>query len=265
MVWLSIRLLPEYAIDFTLLRVKGDCILCYHSIGENLPDYPYVTAQRAFEEQLRILRSIGNVLPLSSILRRPGAPSYYRGLNFSLTFDDGYCELIDLVTPIIKNNQVTAAVFIAKDLICSNNESFLAIDEVRALVDSGVWEVGSHGVSHNTLYSLRDVDLEQEIVQSKRFVESITASECITFAYPKGRISKRVVALTRRHMKYGLTTGARVCNRFDTLQIPRLCIERHHDNLSKFKKTILYFLLVKRKNSGVIGETKKKTNGFDFN
>jgi peptidoglycan/xylan/chitin deacetylase (PgdA/CDA1 family) len=62
----------------------------------------------------------------------------------------------------------------------------LSADEVRALADSGVVEVGAHTMSHPRLASLSPLEQQAEILDSKLRLEEMIDRPVTTFAYPFG-------------------------------------------------------------------------------
>lgn len=63
----------------------------------------------------------------------------------------------------------------------------LGTREIEALVASGLFEVGAHGVSHAILSLLPAPEREREITESIEGVKRLTGRACRYFSYPNGR------------------------------------------------------------------------------
>ena len=68
----------------------------------------------------------------------------------------------------------------------------LSWDELRRLQDAG-WEIGSHACSHPYLTRLGDDELERELGESRRRLETELGRPCRSLAYPYGDHDERVV------------------------------------------------------------------------
>ncbi len=68
---------------------------------------------------------------------------------------------------------------------------------LRSLVSEG-FEVGAHGLSHQTLPKLCTEELIREVRMCKTELEDILAKEVRTFAYPEGRYSANVIRSLKR-------------------------------------------------------------------
>lgn len=122
------------------------------------------------------------------------------------TFDDGYAGLINNALPIMNFYGFTATVFVCSDYIGKNNDwnykdkttrRHLDISELKTLQNNG-WEIGSHGVTHQSLLRLNDDDLEYQLSESKRRLQSIFGP-ISSYAYPYGDISPFIENQVRRY------------------------------------------------------------------
>lgn len=124
-----------------------------------------------------------------------------------LTFDDGYTDNYENLLPLLEAYGFKAVIFVlgnrrlknnAWDMAKGEHEALLMNDsQVRACHDSGLVEIGSHGLNHEKLPGLTDEEVACEIVESRKSLESLTGEEVITFAYPYGEYSDREVAAVR--------------------------------------------------------------------
>ncbi len=106
------------------------------------------------------------------------------------------------------------------------DELMLTREMVCNLLRKGV-EIGAHTVSHPILALLDDEHARQEIEQSKRQLESVTAQPISLFAYPNGKVGldfdQRHVAMAQQAgFAAAFTTGFGAATReHDRFQIPR--------------------------------------------
>lgn len=63
----------------------------------------------------------------------------------------------------------------------------LNVEELKELICAG-WEIGSHGVTHESLLRLDDADIEWQLKESKKILEELFGP-VISYAYPYGDIS----------------------------------------------------------------------------
>lgn len=113
-----------------------------------------------------------------------------------LHFDDGYTGLLDNALPILNKYGFTASVYVCTDYLGKSNDwnfkdksrrMHLNVEELKELICAG-WEIGSHGVTHESLLRLDDADIEWQLKESKKILEELFGP-VISYAYPYGDIS----------------------------------------------------------------------------
>jgi serine/threonine protein kinase len=186
---------------FTLLSFffgssKQNIILCYHSVG--LTDWRFSTPPKCFEDQVNYLMRHYTVVPLSTLLTHPE-----RSDQVSITFDDGYEDVLTHALPILKRKGLTATVFALGDPQhanrneLSNNLPLLSNSQLKLLRDEG-WEIGFHTSTHPDLSSLTPAECEAEIVDGKRAFEKTLGSDVTYFAYPRGMYNNQIVEVVKK-------------------------------------------------------------------
>jgi peptidoglycan/xylan/chitin deacetylase (PgdA/CDA1 family) len=121
-----------------------------------------------------------------------------------LSVDDGYHSVYENIYPLLKRYRMTMTLAIITGCITegrpsySPSDGFLNEREIREMMDSCDIEIASHSVTHPRLTEIDDATAWQEIVDSKRQLESLFGTEVITFVYPYGRSDGRVRNLVRR-------------------------------------------------------------------
>lgn len=88
-------------------------ILIYHRVlAETDPIFPNEPTSASFEQQMGMLKSVFNVLPLHEAASRLKAGTL-PARAACITFDDGYADNLTLATPILKKHDLHATFFIA--------------------------------------------------------------------------------------------------------------------------------------------------------
>jgi peptidoglycan/xylan/chitin deacetylase (PgdA/CDA1 family) len=172
--WLVIPILVIIAGHRWMKDEGGVPVITYHSVSEGegwLPLYAKASVTpETFDRQLRMLRDMGcNVIPNRDLMnaRKKGLTLPDRPVV--LHFDDGYLDNWTAAYPILKRHKMPATVFASADFIedgekaRSNLEDersgaagrhalkwmgYLNWPELRALDESGLVDVQSHGTDH---------------------------------------------------------------------------------------------------------------------
>ena len=130
------------------------------------------------------------------------------------TFDDGYVGLYNHALPILSKYGFSATVFVCTSLIGHDNKwnnkdskmrRHLNMDELSTLNNQG-WESASHGVHHYNFLKLTDIELENEIKQSKEQIDSLFgSSDCL--AYPYGANNAYIQQCVSPYYKYAFAVN----------------------------------------------------------
>ena len=107
----------------------------------------------------------------------------------TFTFDDGCLSTYTKAFPILEKYSYPATVFIITSTL--GEPGYMTIEQVLDLADKG-WEIGSHTVSHPDLTQLTDYQLNYELLESKRYLESF-GLKVENFASPYGKYDERVI------------------------------------------------------------------------
>ncbi len=164
-------------------------ILMYHSInhhaGISHPDLVVTPAN--FKVQLQYLKNNHyQFFTMSELIAGQQATS----TPVALTFDDGFADNYTHMYPLLKEFNAKATIFLCPEMPKINKLSKQQIQEMQA---SGLVEFGAHTMTHLNLEQAPDELAQQEIIQSKQHIESITGVACQSFAYPYGRLNERTV------------------------------------------------------------------------
>jgi peptidoglycan/xylan/chitin deacetylase (PgdA/CDA1 family) len=171
-----------------------------------------------------------------------------------LTFDDGYEDNYLNLLPLLKRKDARAVIFALGDRAQLTNswdmekgepEAKLMTDaQLKECHDSGRIEIGSHGLGHKRLTGLNKQELADEVVQSRKSLESVIKADIHSFAYPYGDYGEREVKMVE---KAGYQFGIGVLRgptRFadDLFQVRRIQIFPGTGKATFWKKTCGYYL-----------------------
>jgi peptidoglycan/xylan/chitin deacetylase (PgdA/CDA1 family) len=159
------------------------------------------TQRDSFREQLRIVKSVANVVTLEDVVT--GKLSSER-INVAITFDDGFQGWVEHASPILKEFGMNATFFVSSGLIGLRGEDereflenklmssqysngrLITADALRRLAEQGFC-IGGHTCNHINLGEIRDLaGILAEIQKDKHNLEKITGTTINFFAYPFG-------------------------------------------------------------------------------
>lgn len=224
-------------------------VLTYHAIGND--NWEHGITLQNFKQQIDYVSYKLKYLPLSSISALIKGTYQSSVPTFTLTFDDGYKDVLQ-VKEYLKAKNIKPTLFLIADTKNADinqitNREFLNVEEVKSLIADG-WEIGSHGMTHKDFWTLNDAEMTHEIVESKKLLEETYGVPVKYFSYPRGRYNDKIVAQVKS-AGYEMA----VSMEDDVLQkgtniylVPRVGISRSH-TFSEFKQTITEPVILFRK------------------
>lgn len=108
-----------------------------------------------------------------------------------LTFDDGGVSCAEAAAPMLEAHDMRGHFFVITGRL--DDEGYLSRAQVRALADAG-HHVGSHTVTHANLRALSRSERRRELVESKRDLECLLDTECVSVSIPGGFADQQVVS-----------------------------------------------------------------------
>jgi peptidoglycan/xylan/chitin deacetylase (PgdA/CDA1 family) len=221
----------------------GIAVLCYHQVEAGSKTYGgfNVTPER-FEEQLRYLKAEGyeslgqdQMIQIMTGAAQRGATGIpARGVF--LTFDDGLISHYRNVAPLLRKYGFRGTLFLYPSVLSSKKKSYMNWEQARELVESGLFDVGSHSVYHPFLPELSPAELERQMRDSKRKLETKLSTRVGTFAYPFGIYDRATIAAARAagyELAFTINTGV-VDPGQDRLLLNRYMVTAG-DNLDRFR------------------------------
>ena len=208
------------AVDYRAPR-----ILMYHMIRPSLRGGRFNKLRvhpAEFERQLKWLVDRGwRFATLSELATLENARK-----TVVLTFDDGFRDNYAAAHPLLAKYGAKATLFLVVDRMDRDwsiakkahhdsgelrAEPKLADDDVRAMLASGVWELGAHTLTHALLTTLNAAERRREIATAKAQLEAEFDTEVCSFAYPFGIFGDAdEQAVAAAGYRFAVTTAAGV-------------------------------------------------------
>src|ERR1039457_511722 len=183
---------------------QNPIILTYHSISSSPP--PLAVSMSQFSEQMEWLSRNARVVPLGDVANTLKHHDPPLTKTVVLTFDDGYQDFYNEVTPQLRRWGFPATVFLPS-AYCGRTNS---------------WPGQPRWVDKKPLLTWQQIE-EREMIESKREIESHTGLPAEFFCYPYGRWNGRVRDLVSRHFGGACSTAAGIVEPdADPFALPRV-------------------------------------------
>jgi len=225
-------------------------VLTYHSIGEDRP--PLGISPQRLEAQLDLLEQAGfRPVSLPALVTSLEQGRVLPEPSFCMTFDDGYRDFETHALPILARRRIPATLFVTASadraaLAGGVGHPLVDLEALPGLPDRGV-TVGAHSISHVDLTRVDDATLEIELAEGRAILERYLGDRVEHFAYPFGRLDRRVRAAAGRFYRSACTTQLEcVPPGQDPLAIPR--IDAHY-----LRSPLLRLLLRRRRPQAYLG------------
>jgi peptidoglycan/xylan/chitin deacetylase (PgdA/CDA1 family) len=112
-----------------------------------------------------------------------------------ITFDDCNISDFELGLPALKARKMRAHFYIVTDFV--GKKGFLSKENIRTLHESGM-SIGNHGKQHRAWRGLSEMELNQELIEARDYLQE-TISDRVRFAAcPNGSYDRRVLRHLRR-------------------------------------------------------------------
>ncbi|MCH9608624.1 MAG: hypothetical protein S4CHLAM45_12050 [Chlamydiales bacterium] len=193
----------------------------YHRVGKG----KHANAENTLIEHFEYLKQFPSVLPGDPIAPNQNA--------ICLTFDDASYDFYHTVFPLLKKYNLRALLGVPvryileestllaeerlsvpytmamQDGFFEKKAPFCTWKEIEEMVASGHVEVASHSFAHcNLTFSF--VDLQREIVESKKLIEKRIDQPVSSFIYPFGKVNHSVHLFVMQHYLYSFRIGSAV-------------------------------------------------------
>ena len=169
-------------------------ILVYHVLNPTIPSSMTITPER-FETQVKWLKNNGyTIIPLKQLvnyLKGNGGPLPAKSVV--ITADDGWESDYTYMYPIARKYNIPITLFIYPGAI-SEGKHALTWDQVRKLMDSGLFDIQAHTFSHPNFKQEKkhlsaaayEKFVRHELVDSKKVLENKLNTKIEYLAWPFG-------------------------------------------------------------------------------
>ena len=114
-----------------------------------------------------------------------------------ITFDDGYRDNYTNAYPILAKYGYTGVIFVITSFLDRNIPQYITWDMAKELQESGVIDIQSHTVNHNSMTELNDEKLRQELIDSKKRIEEVLGKPADYVAYPTGTYNLHIAGIVQ--------------------------------------------------------------------
>ena len=155
----------------------GNRCLIYHAFGSKLKHDTYGISIdiNKFESHIKYLNDNYKIININNFRSNE--------LTVSISIDDGYKDTIDAINILNKYNTPFALFMTTGSM---NEDTFLSSNDIREISQLKQSMIGTHGLSHCKLADLNYQKQYDELINSKRELESIIERKIDITSYPHG-------------------------------------------------------------------------------
>ena len=174
---------------------KKIVILNYHKVDELFNSLS--VAPDDFDEQMAYLKDHGfQTISLEQMRKAlAGEAVDLPEKPLLITFDDGYRDNYTNAYPILAKYGYTGVIFVITSFLDRNIPQYITWDMAKELQESGVIDIQSHTVNHNSMTELNDEKLRQELIDSKKRIEEVLGKPADYVAYPTGTYNLHIAGI----------------------------------------------------------------------
>lgn len=193
-------------------------IYMYHAvgIGEDVQgsDLHYAVSGATLGRHLKI---IAQSSPVAHQLQK-----HSRIVEHSVTFDDGHLSNFTRAFPVLMEAGHCAEFYVNSSQV--GRPHFASWDQLKQMSDAGM-SIQSHGHRHVYMSDLTDVEIQNELKESKHIIEDKLSCEVSVFAPPGGRYDARVTAIAKSiGYKAMATSKPGICPKSSRFILPRFAV-----------------------------------------
>ena len=226
-------------------KKKRPVILMYHAIGASNNSKVgaglYSVSQNNFRAQMEY------------IVHRPSSIVHRQVL---ITFDDGDLTNYTTAYPILKELGITAYFFILVSKV--GTPGYMNWQQLKELRDNGMI-IGSHGMTHRILTTLKDEEIESELKDSKKILEDNLGFTIEYLSIPRGFCNENIIARAKEIGYKAIFTSNPKDN--DGFRFGRIAVKRDWD-LTYFTKVINGKFPLKYRVEELIKKSSKRILGI---
>lgn len=169
----------------------------------------------------------------------PTQPGQFSEGMISLTFDDSWLSQYTNALPILQNAGLKGTFYLTTQPIQETWDGFMTSNQVKDIANKG-HEIAGHTVTHADLATINRTKINNEIKNSKTYLQSLTGASVISLAYPYGSYNNTVKNLTKNAgytSARGVDYESHNTTTTDTYDLKSQCIETS-DSIESIKAKI---------------------------
>jgi len=211
-------------------------VLAYHSIQTDT--YAHSVNPEVFDKQIRWLKrhfEILSLIDLDRLLHHPRRPAKHKRGFASITFDDGFENVLTNGLPVLAKHGVPGTVFFPTSFAGTSvtntygiKYTYLDWNQLHAMEKTGFFTIQSHGHDHLVLPEVKDEQtIGTELVRGQEIIRNRLGKTTDFYAYPKGKWDVRSRKVVGRHFRLAFAGDGlideRSCNPHS---LPRVIVTR---------------------------------------
>ena len=239
----------KYAWWYPKTSMKKTRIMMYHMISEQLGQGKKSglrVSPEMFEKHLKYFKDNGwKFIKMSELKNNEDENKVV-----AITFDDGYLDNYSHAMPLLKKYDACATLYLVIDRHQNDwsvkknpkhntgvlaHEEKLSDDNIKEMINSGVFELGGHTITHPYLPNTSIEDKKYEMIECKNILETTFNTKVSSFAYPFGIYNIEDVEIIKTsNFESAVTTDEGVANSNTPFELKRIKASGK-DNFFAFK------------------------------
>ena len=221
----------------SVVSANSCVVLLYHNFSDKTPKSTSISPA-LFEQHLQYLqKNKFTVLPLKTMLSQLKTNSLPNKCAV-LTADDAYLSIAQNAYPLLRQYQMSMAVFVATDAIDKKYRAMMSWQQMGNMHTDTI-QFYNHSTTHAHLLDLGKDQVRDEIVYAKkRLFENLAVQDKI-FAYPYGEASLKILQQVKNlgYVAFGQQSGV-VSSQSNQQQLPRFPMAADYAKMSSFKTKV---------------------------
>ena len=243
----------KYVWWYPSISNKKTRIMMYHMISDQIVDSKKSglrVSEQMFEKHLKyFVENNWKFIKMSDLSEYADDEKVV-----AITFDDGYLDNYKTAFPLLKKYNACATLFLVIDRhdndwsVKKNSkhntgilakEEKLSDDQIKEMIDSNIFELGGHTITHPFLPNLTKDEKENEMISCKNILEEKFDTKITSFAYPFGIYSEEDIKIIRNSsFESAVTTNEGVASMDSIYELKRIKASGK-DNFFGFKLRLL--------------------------
>ena len=243
----------KYVWWYPSISNKKTRIMMYHMISDQIVDSKKSglrVSEQMFEKHLKyFVENNWKFIKMSDLNKYADDEKVV-----AITFDDGYLDNYKTAFPLLKKYNACATLFLVIDRhdndwsVKKNSkhntgilakEEKLSDDQIKEMIDSNIFELGGHTITHPFLPNLTKDEKENEMISCKNILEEKFDTKITSFAYPFGIYSEEDIKIIRNScFESAVTTNEGVASMDSIYELKRIKASGK-DNFFAFKLRLL--------------------------